>query len=156
MQLYICIIILYLIRLSWEFALLTYEFNHMSLIGYPGIQGKIDTCPSLLWTISPDIPHLLFTLQLKTWQGKYYLTGFEFPLGLCNSLNSLCSLTKILFHIHSATRYWSKPALNTKKCMTTLSLHIYNFMLTLSLCKLYFNCNYNKFYINTHPFLVFI
>lgn len=36
-----------------------------------------------------------------------------------------------------------------------LSLCIYNFILTLSLCKLYFNCNYNKFYINTHLFLVF-
>lgn len=84
---------------------------------------------------------------------KFYFMGFKFALDIryMKATKCLLAIPKSCLFIHSATRFCCEHALYSK-CMTVLLLHIYNFILTLSLCKVYFNCNYNTFHINTSIF----
>lgn len=144
------IIVLWSIKLTWKFVSLINE--NLSIYSY--IQGKIVLVISI-WvpTLNNFARHCTFSLHCatETWQGKYYLTGFEFPLlllfgrpvtsdlcdlmncstpglsefplAICKSLNRLCGLTKILFHIHSTSSYWSRHVLILKnawpRCLYT-------------------------------------
>ena len=144
------IIVLWSIKLTWKFVSLINE--NLSIYSY--IQGKIVLVISI-WvpTLNNFARHCTFSLHcaIETWQGKYYLTGFEFPLlllfgrpvtsdlcdlmdcstpglsefplAICKSLNRLCGLTKILFHIHSTSSYWSRHVLILKnawpRCLYT-------------------------------------
>ena len=144
------IIVLWSIKLTWKFVSLINE--NLSIYSY--IQGKIVLVISI-WvpTLNNFARHCTFSLHcaIETWQGKYYLTGFEFPLlllfgrpvtsdlcdlmdcstpglsefplAICKSLNRLCGLTKILFHIQSTSSYWSRHVLILKnawpRCLYT-------------------------------------
>lgn len=144
------IIVLWSIKVTWKFVSLINE--NLSIYSY--IQGKIVLVISI-WvpTLNNFARHCTFSLHcaIETWQGKYYLTGFEFPLlllfgrpvtsdlcdlmncstpglsefplAICKSLNRLCGLTKILFHIHSTSSYWSRHVLILKnawpRCLYT-------------------------------------
>ena len=144
------IIVLWFIKLTWKFVSLINK--NLSIYSY--IQGKIVLVISI-WvpTLNNFARHCTFSLHcaIETWQGKYYLTGFEFhllllfgrpvtsdlcdltdcstpglsefPLAICKSLNQLCGLTKILFHIHSTSSYWSRHVLILKnawpRCLYT-------------------------------------
>lgn len=81
--------------------------------------------------------------------------GFKLALDIkyMKATKWLLAKPKSCLFIHSATRFCCEHALYSK-CMSVLLLHIYNFILTLSLCKVYFNCNYNTFHINTSIFSV--